>query len=75
MPITMVSSGPSFERNGVPVEPMAEHRTCETCGYEGAPFGRVDPITGRKTAWCGWQDGEPVCVGKGRAQDLFGEVA
>jgi len=74
MPITLVSSGPAIMRNGMEIQPMAEQRTCDTCGYVGAAFGMVDLATGKVTIACGWRNGAPVCVGKGSA-DLFGEVA
>lgn len=75
MPFALRQSGPSFERDGQTITPRAMISTCETCGYIGAPFGFVDPVTGHKTAWCGWRNGEPVCVGRGNAQDLFGAAA
>lgn len=74
MPITLISSGSPIMRSGVEIQPMAEQRTCDTCGYLGAAFGSVDRATGKVTIACGWRDGAPVCVGKGTA-DLFGEVA
>jgi hypothetical protein len=40
---------------------------CEGCGYHGAGFGLVR-ADGR-LSYCGWQDGGPVCVGKGKEQD------
>lgn len=79
MPFVLRRSGKDFERNGQIVTPRAQIGFCETCGYEGAPFGFVDPA-GNKTAWCGWRDGQAVCIGRGAvppavADDLFGRVA
>lgn len=75
MPFALRRSGPDFGRDGRTISPYALISTCETCGYEGAPFGVVDPATGKKTAWCGWQHGRPVCVRKGSTGDLFGTAA
>jgi hypothetical protein len=71
-------------RDGAMVTPRAMIHFCETCGFEGAAFGihRGD----RLLSYCGWVNGRPVCVGKGRviepsgtsgelADDLFGRVA
>jgi len=65
MPTEFVPSGPPIARNNQPVIPMAPIYTCEGCGYKGAPFGikRGDQVL----SYCGWQGGEPTCVGKGRA--------
>jgi hypothetical protein len=38
---------------------------CTTCGYPHAAFGRKDH-KGNRTWFCGWRNGEPVCVGRGR---------
>jgi len=62
MPFVLRRSGPDFMRDGEIVTPRAMISTCETCGYEGAPFGSTDPLTGKKTAWCGWRNGEAVWV-------------
>lgn len=74
MPITLVQSGRAFERNGVQVTPMAEDRRCDTCGAPNAGFGET--IRGVTVVFCGWMDGKPVCVGKGRAAPAdLGRVA
>ncbi len=64
MPTEYVPSGPPIVRNNQPVTPMAPIYTCEDCGFKGAPFGvkRGDQVL----SYCGWQNGEPVCVGSGR---------
>lgn len=53
-------------RNNQEVTPMAPIYTCEGCGYKGAPFGmkRGDQVL----SYCGWRNGEPVCVGLGKGK-------
>ena len=65
MPTEYVRSGPDTIRDGVPVTPLGAVHKCEGCGYVGAPFGikRGDEVL----SYCGWVDGLPTCVGKGRA--------
>jgi len=64
MPTILRRSGPDFERDGQMVTPRAMIHFCETCGYEGAAFGirRGDKLL----SYCGWVNGDAVCVGKGR---------
>jgi len=64
MPTEYRPSGPPFTRDNRTVEPMAAVHICEHCGYEHAAFGvmRGDTVL----SYCGWQDGRPVCVGKGK---------
>jgi hypothetical protein len=66
MPTEYVPSGPDIDRNNQRVTPMAPIYSCEGCGHKGAPFGvkRGDEML----SYCGWVDGGPVCVGKGRGQ-------
>jgi len=45
--------------------PMAAVHICEGCGYENAPFGQM--VGGEMRSYCGWVNGAPVCVGKGKA--------
>lgn len=40
---------------------------CEGCGAPNAGFG-VARVEGR-LSYCGWENGNAVCVGKGRAAD------
>lgn len=61
MPTVLRRSGPSFERNGVTIEPRAMIHTCEDCGRH-APFLLYDGKTMR--SWCGWDGEKPVCVRK-----------
>jgi hypothetical protein len=65
MPTIMRRSGPDIVRDGVTVTPRAMIHVCEECGYEGAAFGVHQGD--RLFSFCGWRDGNPVCVGKGRA--------
>lgn len=74
MPTVLRRSGPDFTRAGAGVTPRAMIHFCEGCGYEGAPF--QVRTGGKLLSYCGWADGAPVCVGKGRAgSDLFGRAA
>jgi hypothetical protein len=43
---------------------MAPIYTCEGCGFVGAPFGIHQGD--RVLSYCGYRDGQPTCVGKGR---------
>lgn len=63
MPSVLRISGPGFIRNGVLLTPRALVSTCETCGAD-APFGirRGDKLL----TYCGYRNGEPVCIGKGK---------
>lgn len=59
-PDILIRKGADFERH----TPRAMIHFCETCGFEGAAFGvHAD---GKLLSYCGWQNGAPVCVGKGR---------
>jgi hypothetical protein len=74
MPVKLVQSGRAFERNGVLVTPMAEDRRCDDCGARHAAFGET--VKGVTRCYCGWVDGKPACIGKGRAGgDLLGRAA
>lgn len=74
MPTVLRRSGPDFERDGTIVTPRAMIHFCEECGFEGASFGIHK---GEKLlSYCGWVNGNPVCIGKGRAGgDLLGRAA
>ena len=39
---------------------------CEGCGFKGAGFG-VKRADGQ-LSYCGWVNGEPKCVGKGKTE-------
>lgn len=64
MPSVKRQSGPEFtNRNGEHVKPLAIINSCEDCGYTHAAFGMWD---GKDlVSYCGWRDGNPVCIGKG----------
>lgn len=64
MPFLLRRSGPDYQRDGQTISPRALVGVCEVCGYEGAPFGIVEGKD--KRAYCGWVDGQPACVGKGK---------
>ena len=68
MPAVLRQIGAPFvNKQGVTVKPKAIIGTCEYCGWVGAPFGQV--AGGRMERWCGWRNGAPACVGKGRKGD------
>lgn len=64
MPTEYKNSGPEMMQGNNMVQPQAPIYFCEGCGYQGAPFGqkRGDQVL----SYCGWRDGHPVCVGKGK---------
>lgn len=65
MPTVMRRSGPDILRkNGERFTPRAMVHFCEGCGYEGAPFALHK--AGRLLTYCGYRNGEPVCIGKGK---------
>ena len=64
MPTEYRVSGPPLIRDNRPIEPMAPIYFCEGCGFEGAPFGIHQGD--RVLSYCGYRDGQPTCVGKGR---------
>lgn len=72
MPTILRRSGSDFLRADVLTTPRAMIHFCEDCGFEGAAFGRRDGD--RILSFCGWVDGQPQCIGKGRAApaDLLG---
>jgi len=70
MPTVLRRSGREFLRDGKSVTPRAMVHFCEDCGYEGASFGIH--AGGVLRSYCGWRNGSPVCVGKGRADLLAG---
>jgi hypothetical protein len=39
---------------------------CSVCGYRYASYGKVDPVSGEIRWFCGWRNGECVCVRKGQ---------
>jgi len=65
MPTEFKQSGPPIQRGNESVTPMAPIYSCEGCGFKGAAFGQKhgDGVL----SYCGWRNGGPVCVGKGRA--------
>jgi hypothetical protein len=67
MPTILRRSGPdSIDKHGKRKTPRAMIHYCETCGYEGAAFGVH--AGGVLLSYCGWVSGEPVCVGKAKAE-------
>lgn len=66
MPTVLRRTGPDFVLNGKTIEPRREVHFCEVCGYEnaGAIFW---PKGGKLLSFCGSVNGNPACVGKGRA--------
>lgn len=52
---------------------MAPIYTCEGCGFVGAPFG-VKSHEG-VLSYCGYQQGQPVCIGKGKGPALAAPAA
>lgn len=65
MPSVFRRIGPDFvDRKGDTRTPRALTTWCEACNYQGASFGIIDG-QGNRLWYCGWRDGEPVCVGKG----------
>lgn len=65
MPTELKASGPDIRfESGQVRTPMAAVHFCEGCGYENAAFGIK---RGEETlSYCGWVNGHPECVGKGR---------
>ncbi len=64
MPFVLRRSAPDFTRpTGEKITPIALVGICDGCGYEGAPYGLIKGDV--KQAFCGWRDGQPVCVGRG----------
>lgn len=65
-PAILRRSGPDFTPRGQSEKqtPRALIQFCADCNYEGAAFG--DVVDGKREFWCGWRDGQPVCIGKGR---------
>lgn len=63
MPSVLRRSGPDFERDGVTVTPRALVSYCEDCGSP-APF--LISSGGKLRSWCGWRNGEPVCVNQAK---------
>lgn len=64
MPTEHRVSGPDIGEGAQKRTPTAAVHFCETCGYEGAPFG---VLRGETTlSYCGWDGRRGVCVGKGR---------
>ncbi|NGP19267.1 hypothetical protein [Devosia aurantiaca] len=65
MPTEYQPTGAEIVVNGKRVPATAPIYLCEGCGYRGAPFQqkRGDELL----SYCGWNDGRPVCIGKGRA--------
>ena len=57
------------DTGAISAEPTVEAKFpiyfCEGCGASHAAFGIVK-LDGRLN-YCGWAEGRPVCVGKGRA--------
>lgn len=67
MPGVLRQIGPAFVNlQGNTVKPKALITWCEGCGWQGAPFGELDG-KGQRKWFCGWRDGAPVCIGKGKA--------
>jgi len=67
MPTILRRSGPDiiddkFNRK----TPRAMIHFCEDCGYEGAAFGIH--LGGTLRSYCGWRNGDAVCVGKAKAE-------
>jgi hypothetical protein len=46
---------------------------CEGCGFKGAGFG-VKRADGQMS-YCGWVNGEPKCVGRGKGEAPAAAVA
>jgi hypothetical protein len=64
MPTEYVVSGPDIGEGSQKRTPRAAVHTCETCGFVNAAFGIV---RGDKAlSYCGYVNGEVVCVGKGK---------
>lgn len=59
------------DKGDISLTPTASHKfpiyLCEGCGAPDAAFGIVK-LDGRLN-YCGWENGYPVCVGRGRAED------
>ena len=59
------------EKGAIALTADADHKFpiyfCVECGAPHAAFGIVR-ADGRLN-YCGWSNGRPVCVGKGRAED------
>jgi len=64
MPTVMRRSGPDRYINGKVFTPRAMVHFCEDCGFEGAAF--LLRRNGKLLSYCGWRDGDPVCIGKAR---------
>ncbi len=65
MPSVLRQSGPKrLGDDGKIITPQAVIHFCRDCKFEGAPFGDTLP-DGRREYWCGYQDGKPLCKGKG----------
>lgn len=63
MPTTLRRSGPDMpDYRGKTKTPRAMIHFCEGCGYEGAAFGEREG--GRLLSYCGWSNGNPVCINK-----------
>lgn len=68
MPTEHRVSGPDIGEGAQKRTPTAAIHFCETCGYEGAPFGILKGET--TLSYCGYVAGQPKCVGKGKHPQL-----
>jgi len=69
MPAVLRVSGPDFiNKQGETVKPRALIQFCETCNFEGAPFGTIGP-DGKRQWYCGRVNKKATCVGKGKADE------
>jgi hypothetical protein len=67
MPSVLRKCGAEFVPRGATekIQPYALVSFCEGCNFEGAPFGET--IDGKLLSYCGWKDGQPICVNRNEA--------